>query len=139
MLRHLLWFDSAAGLSAGIAMLALSEWLHALYALPRALLLGMGVANLAYGTYSGWLASRRERPRAALLTLIAANATWAGLCWLGAMRYADPASVLGLMHLVGEGLFVGGLAMLEWRERHRLLISSAPVGTQHHGGNVEHG
>jgi hypothetical protein len=123
LLRHLLWIDSGAGLLAGVVMLALSGWLSELYALPRPLLVAMGVANLAYGTYSGTLARRARRPRGLLVLLVAANATWAVLCMLAAVRLADTASAFGLAHLVGEGLFVGGLAALEWRERERLLYA----------------
>ena len=119
-LRHLLWIDSGAGLSAGVAALALSGWLSEVYRLPRPLLVGMGLANLAYGTYSGALARRVRRPRGLLVTLALANAAWAALCVLTAVRLADSASAFGVAHLAGEGLFVGGLAALEWRERERL-------------------
>lgn len=80
----------------------------------------MGMANLAYGTYSGALARRARRPRGLLLVLVFGNATWAVLCGLAAVVLADTASAFGLAHLVGEALFVGGLATLEWRERERL-------------------
>ncbi len=120
VLRHLLWIDSGAGLSAGVVVLALAGWLGDVYRLPRPLLVGMGLANLVYGTYSGTLARRAHRPRGLLVLLVLANATWAALCLLAAASFADRASAFGLAHLVGEGLFVGGLAALEWRERERL-------------------
>jgi hypothetical protein len=80
----------------------------------------MGVANLAYGTYSGALARRARRPYALLVLLVVANATWAVLCGVAAVALAGTASAFGLAHLVGEGVFVGALAALEWRERERL-------------------
>jgi hypothetical protein len=123
LLRNLLWIDSGAALLAGLVVLALSGWLSELYALPRPLLVVMGVANLAYGTYSGSLARRARRPYRLIVLLVAANATWAGLCVLAAVSLADTASAFGLAHLLGEGLFVGGLAALEWRERERLLFA----------------
>jgi hypothetical protein len=124
VLRHLLWIDSGAGLGAGLVVLALSGWLSEVYALPRALLLGMGAANLAYGTYSGALARRARRPPGLILLLVVANAAWAVLCGVMAVRLAHSASVFGVAHLAGEGLFVGGLAALEWRERERLRRST---------------
>jgi hypothetical protein len=124
LLRNLLWIDSGAALLAGVVVLALSGWLSELYALPRPLLLVMGAVNLAYGTYSGSLARRARRPYRLIVLLVAANATWAVLCGLAAVSLADTASMFGLAHLVGEGLFVGGLAALEWRERERLLFAA---------------
>ena len=119
--RDLLHVDSAAGLLAGLAVLALSGPLSTLYALPRLLLLGMAAANLTYGTFSGALARRARRPRPLLVLLVAANAAWAGLCGVAAVRLAGRASAFGLAHLVGEGAFVGALAVLEWRRREQLL------------------
>ncbi|MES2521705.1 MAG: hypothetical protein V4617_03320 [Gemmatimonadota bacterium] len=121
--RHLLLFDSIAGLTAGVIMLSLSGFLSALYALPRALLVGIGVANLLYGTYSGSLARRTHRPMALLIVLVVANATWAALCVLVAVRFWDTASPFGLAQLLGESVFVGVLARLEWR--HRALLTRA--------------
>jgi hypothetical protein len=118
--RRLLWVDSVAALLAGGATLALSGWLSQLYALPRGVLLTIGAANLAYGAFSGSLARLARRRRAQIVALVVANAAWAGLCWLAALAFAGRASVFGLAHLVGEGLFVGALASLEWRERERL-------------------
>ena len=123
MLRHLLWIDSGAGLLGGATMLALSAWLTDLYALPRQLLLTMGVANLLYGTYSGLLASRRRRPYGLIVLLVLANATWAIGCLVLTRRFAATASGFGLAHLVGEGLIVGGLAALEWRVRAQLSVT----------------
>ena len=117
---RLLWIDSGAALTAGMLVLALSAWLGDLYDLPRPLLLMMGVANLAYGMYSGMLALRERRPYGLLVLLVAANATWAALCALAAVSLADTISVFGLAHFVGEGAFVGTLAALEWRARARL-------------------
>lgn len=123
VLRHLLWIDSAAGVTAGLVVLALSSWLSDVYRLPRPLLVGMGVANLAYGAYSGTLARRTCRPRGRLVLLVLANAIWAALCLLAAVSLADQASAFGLAHLAGEGVIVGSLAALEWRERERLRFA----------------
>ncbi len=124
MLRHLLWIDSGAALLAGTSMLALSGWLSDLYALPHALLLVMGAANLAYGAYSGLLARRTHRPYGLIVLLVAANATWALLCMLAAFHFTGTATAFGVAQLAGEGLFVGGLAALEWRVRKELLVAA---------------
>jgi hypothetical protein len=118
--RNLLWIDGLAGAVAGVAMLLARNWLSDWYRLPRDLLLLIGAANLAYGAYSLSLAKRARRPKALILLLIIANLTWAVICLRWAFVFADAASLLGLVQLVGEALFVGGLASLEWRWREQL-------------------
>lgn len=117
---NLIWVDGLAGFLVGVAMFALSHWLAPLYDLPLSLLYFMGGANLMYGTYSLTLAPRSQRPRALIHLLIVANLGWGMLCFVLAARYWSSASWLGLAHLIGEGLIVGGLACVEWRWREHL-------------------
>lgn len=114
---RLLWGDSIAGLTAGALVLVLSAWLSALYRLPRWLIVFMALANVAYGAYSWSLARRSHRPSHLITRLVIANATWAVICLLTALAVARSASWFGLAHLVGESLFVGTLAAIEWRCR----------------------
>lgn len=120
--RDLVWFDGAAGLTAGVLVLALLPWLPAFYALPMWFVALNGATNLAYGLYSSTLARQRFRPRWRLTLLIAANATWAVVCAVSVAVFLGTASVFGIAHLVGEGLFVGGLAVAEFRARERLQV-----------------
>ena len=123
-MKNLLWVDCIAGALAGIAMLALSGWLSGLYGLPRGLLLFMGAANLLYASYSFSLARRARRPRPLISLLVFANLAWAGACLALATYFAGTATAFGIVHLVGEGIFVGGLGGLEWRWRERLLTAA---------------
>lgn len=125
--RNLLWVDCSAGALAGVAMLTFSEWLGNVYALPRGLLLLMGVVNVLYASYSFALATRRRRPRALINLLVFANLAWAVVCLGLAVAFAGSAMLFGLGHLVGEAVFVGGLAGLEWRWREQLLIAAEPA------------
>jgi hypothetical protein len=43
------------------------------------------------------------------------------------VRYRGEASVFGMMQFIGEGAFVGGLALLEWQ--HRATLATAPRGS----------
>lgn len=114
-LRHrLLWIDGLAGLGAGVVIVLASGWLSGWYGLPTKLLLFTGVVNLAYASYSLPLARRTRRPAGLNRLLVAANLFWAVVCFALAIHYREVASVLGLVHLLGEGVFVGGLAGLEW-------------------------
>lgn len=123
--RDLLWFDSRSGLAVGIGGLLLAGWLSGLYLIPRPLLMAMAAVNLAYGSYSGLLARRAVRPSGLILLLVIANAAWAVVCVALAIRLAPTASRLGLAVLVFEAAFVGGLALMEWRARHRLRHAGA--------------
>lgn len=124
LLQKLLWVDCAAAIVAGAAVLSLSGWLSQLYALPRAVLVVIGVMNLAYGTFSFSLAVRPHRPRPLIVLLVGANAAWAGLCGFAAVVLMGTASAFGLAHLVVEGVFVGGLAGLEWSQRERIRTAT---------------
>jgi hypothetical protein len=118
--RNLLWIDCGAAVLAGTAVLCLLPWLSRLYGLPPGLLQATGIANLLYGGYSLSLALRRRRPGVWIAVLVAANALWALACLAMAVQFAGSATGFGLAHLVGEALFVGGLAACEWRWRGRL-------------------
>ena len=116
-LRKLLWLDCTAGGAVGLAVLALSGWLSDVYGLPRSVLLFTGLANGLYASYSFTLARRDRAPRRLVAALVVANALWVPVCVALAVRFAGEATAFGLAHLIGEGLFVGGLAWQEWRQR----------------------
>ncbi len=122
--KSLLWIDCTGGLVVGVLVLSLAEWLSTLYALPPGLVLMMGVANLAYGTFSLSLARRALRPPALLRLLVVANISWAVLCAITAVIVATQASALGLAQLILESVYVGGLGALEWRHRTELLTAT---------------
>ncbi len=113
--KSLLWIDCTGGLVVGALVLAFHPWLSVLYGLPVGLVIGMGAANLAYGSYSFSLARRAVRPRALLRLLVTANIAWAVFCAVAAARLAQEASALGLAQLVLEGVYVGCLGLLEWK------------------------
>ena len=126
--RRLLWVDCTAAAIAGVVVLMLSGWLSDLHALPQRLLLFVGAVNLLYGMYSFSLARQTHRPMYLIKILVFANAFWMVVCVGLATAYWGQASLFGLAHLLGEGIFVGGLAAMEWRQRHQLaLIPGAPV------------
>ena len=101
----------------GIIVVLASYWLSQWYQLPQTLVLFTGIANLAYGCYSFSLARQPKRPKTLIFILVIANLVWAILCLYWAITYSGTASWLGLAHLILEALFVGGLALLEWRWR----------------------
>jgi hypothetical protein len=115
--HHLLWVDCIAGGIVGVVVVLASYWLSKWYQLPQSLVLFTGIANLAYGCYSFFLARQSNRPKVLVIFLVVANMFWAIFCVYLGFVYRDTASWLGIAHLVLEALFVGGLAILEWRWR----------------------
>lgn len=122
--KNLLWVDCLGALLAGVLMLALSSWLAGFYGLPWDFFIAITVANLAYGAYSLTLALRKSRPLALIVLLAAANVAWGVFCFAAAIHLAATASPFGLAHLVLEGLYVGGLGLLEWSRRHQLVSAA---------------
>lgn len=120
--EKLLWIDCLAGGVVGLFVLTFSGWLSELYGLPRQVLLFTGVANLVYASFSFSLAIRKERLLTWLYLLIVANAAWVPVCFGLATTFLSSATAFGLIHLIGEGVFVGGLAALEWTFRDQLRV-----------------
>jgi hypothetical protein len=118
--RKLLWVDGGAGLIAGSVMILANSLLNGWYKLPRELLLFIGLVNVAYASYSLSLAKRSVRAMRLIVLLVRANLFWSVVCLVMAVAYIEVASFFGLVHLVGESLFVGVLASLEWRWRELL-------------------
>jgi hypothetical protein len=124
VIKNLLWVDCCAAALAGVTVLLFSGWLSGLHALPRGLLLFTGAVNLLYACYSFALATRSNRPRLFINLLVFANLAWAVVCFGLAIGFGGSATFFGVGHLIGEAVFVGGLASLEWRWRDQLITAA---------------
>jgi len=110
--------DWIAGGVAGVLMLTFREWLAGLYSLPVDLVLLIGIVNLAYAGVSFTLCQFSQGDRVPFLRVMAgANIAWAICCLALAVSWLGVASVFGMVQLVGEAIFVGGLGVLEWQAR----------------------
>jgi hypothetical protein len=98
-----------------MAMLALAGLLAPLFGLPRAVVVFIGLVNLAYGAFSFSLARQPSPARGRVRALVAANLLWVGVCVLTALFFAGAGSWLGASYLLAEGFFVGALATVEAR------------------------
>ncbi len=125
--RYLLWIDCAGALLAGIIVFLLSEQLVALHRFPKAIIMTIATANVAYGCFSLSLARWRQRPQAMIVLLAAANVTWALACIAGAAMLWSEASLFGLAHLLLEGAYVAFLATNEWIQREKLASDSFSI------------
>lgn len=122
--KRLLWVDCAAGALVGAAVVALSGWLSRLEGLPHSVLLFTGVVNLVYASFSFSLAVRAVRPMPLIKLLVFANLAWVPVCLGLAFHFREQATAFGFLHLVGEAIFVGGLAVLEWKHREQLRTAA---------------
>ncbi len=124
MRNNLLWIDCTAAALAGVGVIVLSGWLSRIEGLPQGVLLFTGIVNLLYASYSFSLARRPNRSLRAVKFLVFANLAWVPVC-LGLVAYfSSVATPFAFVHLIGEALFVGGLAVLEWRNRDVLATSA---------------
>lgn len=119
--HKLLWIDCCGGLLVGILTIAASQFLAQWENLSIKLILFMGIANLVYGGYSLSLALGRNRSRPAINLLALANMAWLPVCITMVILNFSEIYALGLLHLLGEGLFVGALGLLEWKVRDQLV------------------
>ncbi|MEO0857851.1 MAG: hypothetical protein AAFY55_13490 [Bacteroidota bacterium] len=121
--RNLLWIDCSGALAVGVLVLALSGWLADLHGLPRSVLLFTGVMNLVYGSFSLSLARRTVRPKPLLSLLASANMAWPLVCIALVVLHRATIGPTGLLHLLGEAIYVGGLGFVEWRSRDLLTTT----------------
>jgi len=124
-MRRLLWVDCIGAAVAGVTVIAVSGWLSRMEGIPREVLLFTGAVNLLYGAFSFSLAVRAERPLVLIRLLVAANLTWALVCLGLLVRFAESATPIAFVHFVGEAVYVGGLGVLEWRNRDLLRHPAA--------------
>lgn len=122
--RRLLWIDGGSGAAVGVVGLLAAPVIARWTGLPPGHVLLMAAANVVYGSYALALASRPVRPRALIAVLVGANAVWSVLCMAWLVRFAGDVTALGAASLGGEGLYVGGLAGLEWRARDLLRTAA---------------
>ncbi len=118
--ERLLWIDCTGAVIAGVLVLLLSRWLGALEGLPHEVLIFTGTANLLYGSYSFSLAVRKKCPMHLLKMLVVANLMWPLVCIGILFQYHQVITPFACIHLAGEALYVGGLAIVEWRSREAL-------------------
>ncbi len=119
----LLWIDCVGALVVGGLVLTgyrfLSDWYH----VDWRLILFMGLANILYGCYSLSLAIRRHRPLPLIVLLAIANMGWAAICLALLWTQWHVISLLGVVHLFGEAIYVASLGLMELIFRQRLTTA----------------
>lgn len=115
-LRKLLWIDGTAALLAGTILLIFNSRLATLFNLPENLIVAQGVTNFIYCSYSLSLARHTVNSKRSVSILAVANASYALLALCLLVYFFQTASIYGILYLLAEVLFIGLLAVLEWRK-----------------------
>ena len=76
----ILWVDCLGGLIVGCVVLSIYKLLNDWESLPTSIVVSMGVANLAYGSYSLFVTTRNPRPLMMVKLLAVANMFWLIVC-----------------------------------------------------------
>lgn len=118
--QSILWLDCVGALIVGIVILCACQLISEWDSLPLWIILGVGLANLAYGTYSFWVTTRNPRPMVLLKILALANIMWLAVCIAIVVWNWDNISVFGIFHKFAEGIYVASLGCIEWRWRKSL-------------------
>ena len=119
--RRLPAIDGGGALAVGLLLVAFRTVVAPLYGLPLGLVTFIGAANVAYAVPGLSLTLLGARPAWLLALLVAANLTWTVVCGLLTVQLWRTAGALGLLHIVGEGVYVAALAVLEVRHRRAIL------------------
>jgi hypothetical protein len=110
-LRQLLQFDAFTCAAFGILLTIAATPLAAMLGLPRALLFYAGLALIPCAGLM-WLAVRTEATPL-VWAVILGNLAWVAGSVIVAFAFEPTA--IGLAFIVAQALFVGVLALLEWR------------------------
>jgi uncharacterized membrane protein (UPF0136 family) len=118
--KNVLWVDCIGGLVVGVLILCACKLISYWDSLPLWIVLAVGFANLAYGGYSLWVTTRNPRPILLVNILALANMAWLVVCVAIIASHWSEISIFGILHKLGEGIYVASLGYVEWRWRKTL-------------------
>jgi len=101
----------------GVLLFALLEWVSVLYNLPVNIVILLASANVIYGIYALTLAFLVTKPVYTITVLAIANALWVCICIFIALYYVQTASLIGVVFIILEAVFVCILAYYEFKFR----------------------
>lgn len=118
--QNILWVDCIGGLIVGVLILCFCQLISEWDSLPLWIVIVVGIANLAYGGYSLWITTRNPRPMILVKILALANMAWLVVCVAIVVSHWSEISPFGILHKLGEGIYVASLGYTEWRWRKTL-------------------
>ena len=99
---RLLWLDCLGGLIVGAIVLTISFPLSELGNLPLRVVVGMGIANVLYGSFSLFVTVQNPRSIGFVKTLAIANMAWLVVCVTLVWVWSEQISMLGTFHVLGK-------------------------------------
>lgn len=121
-LRRVLVLDGAAGLGAGLAMLAVGSHVAPYLGLPADLLFWAGAGLLGCAAFLATFALRRDVPRIMLLDIALINAAWAVASGAILVFGVISPNWIGAAFVLAQAVLVGGFAVLQFA-----ALRSAPL------------
>lgn len=121
---RILWVDCLGGLVVGLLVLFGREQICEWENLPLSIVVGMGAANLLYGSFSLYVTLQQRRPRRLVEMLAVANIAWLLVCLAIVLKHSSEMSLVGFVHVIGEGVYVAALGIMEWSWRTELSQES---------------
>lgn len=112
-LRRLLAFDAVTSGAMGLMLVAGAGLMAPLLGLPPALLRASGLILIPFALCVGWIAAKAPAHRGAVLAIALVNAAWVvGSFGLLVSGRVSP-TLLGMVFVGAQALFVGVLAELQ--------------------------
>ena len=123
----ILWIDCMGGLIVGLLVLLFHPFLGRIEGLPKLTIVSIGIANLAYGSYSLFVTTRKRRPIGLVKMLALANMAWLLTCIGIVVLWFDVITEIGILLVVGEGIYVATLGITEWKWRADLALQRGEI------------
>jgi hypothetical protein len=117
----ILYIDGFAGVSVGLLLLFFSGIAAELYGLGISVIHFLMIANLLYGLYATYVAIFKYNKIINIVALSFANCLWGIVCILLLCLYYETASLLGVLFIGCEAIFVFFLSFFEWKFRLNLV------------------
>jgi len=122
-MNKLLWIDCIGGFFVGLLFLYFADFIAAIDNLDKNLIIFLGISNILYALFSFSLVVRQKRPVSLIVTLGSANIFWFFVCSIFAIINWSQISLIGIVHLFGEGFYVAFIGYLELKYR-KILINT---------------
>ena len=100
---NILHIDGIAGLSVGIILFILHDWISITHNIPILTVFVFSAANVGYGIYASSLAFSQTRKVFSIALLAVLNLLWGVVCFSVVLFYSETLSLFGIVLYVLKG------------------------------------